>query len=363
MKKAVIIGAGHSGCWAAYELAKEGFDVEVFEEDKNPGMHAVLICTYSLCDYLGFVPKSMNKISKAVLFSKNSRTELEFDRKRPDLMIDRMDFTKMLEKKAKSAGARFHYSSRFIGFSKNKKVIVSLKEKNKTKKIEADILIGADGTLSRVARAAGLHSNKKLIEISQAVVNLKEKVDREAMQIWFYPELTNYFFWLTPIDGRKVAIGIMAEKNSKKILNDFLKRFKIEKIIEYQHTLAPFYEKGRISSDDVFLVGDAAGQMKVTTIGGIVSGLRGAEALSKAIISNRSYNRELCGLNSELQIHAIARNALDKFNDKDYDNLLEMMNYKVKRLFYGHTRDELSKMVLKLALAQPKFLLFARRLL
>ena len=362
MKKAVIIGAGHSGCWAAYELAKEGFDVDVYEEDRKPGMHAVLICTYSLCDYLGFVPRSMNRVSRAVLFSKNSGAELEFDRKRPDLIIDRMEFTKLLEKKARAAGARFHYSSRFLGFSKNKRITVNLKDGNKTRKIETDVLIGADGTLSRVAKAAGLHSNKKLIEISQAVVSLKEKVDREAMQIWFYPQLTNYFFWLIPIDSTKVAIGTMAAKNSMKILKDFLKRFKIEKVTEWQHTLAPSYEKGKISSDSVFLVGDAAGKMKVTTVGGIVSGLRSAKALSKAIISKRSYNRELCGLDSELQLHAIARKILDKFNDNDYDNLLEMMDYKVKRLFYGHTRDELSKMALKLALAQPKFLLFAKKL-
>ena len=44
----------------------------------------------------------------------------------------------------------------------------------------------------------------------------------------------------------------------------------------------------RVGAGNVYLVGDAAGQVKVSTVGGTVTGLRGAQAVALAILGQRA---------------------------------------------------------------------------
>src|SRR5207237_5065805 len=77
--------------------------------------------------------------------------------------------------------------------------------------------------------------------------------------------------------------------------------------LEYQAALIPLYQRSapsrRLGRTDIMMVGDAAGQVKVTTVGGTVSGLLGAHAASRAILKRTKYERELGGLDRELRLH------------------------------------------------------------
>ena len=67
----------------------------------------------------------------------------------------------------------------------------------------------------------------------------------------------------------------------------------------------------RIGRGDVYLVGDAAAQVKVSTVGGIVTGFRGARAVVDSILQNS--NKELRVLRRELGTHWLIRRALHHF--------------------------------------------------
>ena len=84
-------------------------------------------------------------------------------------------------------------------------------------------------------------------------------------------------------------MGLIAEdgKSVRNQLARFLDRLGLKpvqiqsaRIPSYNHVTRPWR---RISGCDVYLVGDAAAQVKVTTVGGLVTGLRGAKAAAKAI--------------------------------------------------------------------------------
>src|SRR5439155_34560 len=65
----------------------------------------------------------------------------------------------------------------------------------------------------------------------------------------------------------------------------------------------------QVGNGEVYLVGDAAAQVKVSTVGGIVTGFRGALGVSEALLQNGK-SRELAALRRELGTHWLIRRAL-----------------------------------------------------
>lgn len=80
----------------------------------------------------------------------------------------------------------------------------------------------------------------------------------------------------------------------------------------------------------MLLVGDAAGQVKVTTIGGVVTGMCGGAAAARAILGGTSYTAETSSLRWELRAHAALRHLLDAFTDADYDHMLNLLNRRTR---------------------------------
>ena len=64
------------------------------------------------------------------------------------------------------------------------------------------------------------------------------------------------------------------------------------------------------------MVGDAAGQVKVTTVGGTVTGIEGANAAARAILKRTSYRHELSSLKRELDLHWFIRVMLDRLDNR-----------------------------------------------
>ena len=110
-------------------------------------------------------------------------------------------------------------------------------------------------------------------------------------------------------------------------------------------------------------MGDAAGQVKVTTIGGVVTGLWGARAVAQAIVEGQAYDAALGRARWELDLHWLMRAVLNRFSDDDYDALLGLLNGKTLELLRTYNRDQLTGMWWKLLLAQPRWLPFLGRVL
>jgi flavin-dependent dehydrogenase len=117
------------------------------------------------------------------------------------------------------------------------------------------------------------------------------------------------------------------------------------------------YVEGVLSDDrNVFAVGDAAAQVKVTTVGGVVTGLYGAKALAHAILNGRNYSKSLRELKRELNLHVLVRQVLNRFNGEDYDELLGMINGGVKDILEEWTRDELKQMFFRMIWTNPRLI-------
>jgi len=117
-----------------------------------------------------------------------------------------------------------------------------------------------------------------------------------------------------------------------------------------------------LAGGDVYVVGDAAGHVKATTIGGIVTGFRGALAVAESILAGDP-GRKLQSLRRELNTHLLIRRLIHGFTQAHYSHLVDLLNARARRDLEAHTRDEPGGVLWRLCLHQPRFLLLALRAL
>jgi len=362
-KKVLIIGAGHAGCYLAALLAKK-YEVLVFEEHKKIGLPVQ--CTgivTSEINKLIEIKKDflVNRIKNAEISSENNSVKLKL--KNENIILNRAKFDSYLAEKARQKGAKIFLGARFLGYT-NKKAAIKIK--NKIKEIIFDIIVGADGPNSTVNKIFFKNKYKLIIGV-QARARLKND-----NVVNFYLNIGE-IAWVVPEDKKIARIGIITEKNTGKIFDNFLKKilgnnFK-SKIIEYQGGLVPVYNPKakthtKINGKDIFLLGDAASQVKATTYGGIIQGLTAAQAVANYLNEGKNYMKEYKKLNRELKTHLRVRNILDTFSQEDYDILISIIKKeKNKRILEAHERDNLSKIFIKFVFTEPRLVYFAKNLI
>lgn len=355
-----IIGAGPAGCYTAYLLAKAGAEVSVYEEHPIIGepLHCAGIVTNSIKKIID-IPESIiiNKISKARIYAPNN-TFIEFNLKNQNLILDRIKFDQWLGHIAQDTGAHFFFKHTFVDY-KNKEVI--LKYKETLKKIKTDYVVGADGPCSAVAKSIGEFKNRKFWQGIQARVKL---INQNIVE--FYPHIGT-FAWIIPEDKSIVRIGLLAKKDTYAIFKKFLEeKAPRSKLISKQAGLVPYYNSSiKTQKRRVYLVGDAATQVKATSGGGIIQGLIASQCVAKALVQHQDYEqlwRKKLAL--DLWIHLKIRKILDKFSAKDYNYLVNLINQKkIKKILQEFDRDYPAKFMLQMAVNEPRFLLFIKKII
>jgi len=360
-----IIGAGPAGLHTAYLLAKAGKEVNVFEEHKEIGLpvQCTGITTSHLKKFTEIKKEFLvNKLTTARVCSKNNFTD--FKLKNENLVIDRKKFDQYLAKKAKQAGAKIFLNHKYLGYSNNNIIIKDTRE-NTLKKIKTSILIGADGPLSKVSELI----NKKNVDFwIGAQAKVKIKAQKNIFEAHLGDIAPNFFAWLVPENKGIARIGLAAKKNVNTHLKKFLKFKNITQkdIIEHQGGLIPIYNpKIKIQDKNIYLVGDAAAQVKATTGGGLIPALSSSEILADSITKNIDYEKEFKkNINKNLFVALKLRKILNGFTDKDYDYLVNLFkNKKIKNIIEKYDREFPSEFITKLLIAEPRFLFFSKHLL
>lgn len=366
--KAIVIGASTAGLFAAYLLAKERIPVQVYDARETLGQPSrTLIVTGKLTEVLGFLPHEaiLNRVHRIELLSAHRRSIVELGQ--ADLVIERQKFIELLARKASEEGAEICSGFKFLGFEdEGNRLVISLRDQisGRDHTITTNLLLGADGVLSNVARAASRDS-RETVAIAQAKVVLPEKLSADCVKVWFDRQRTEFFYWLIPESESRAVIGLISRsaKGARESLERLLESQGCE-TLELQAAAVPLHnpllEPSRmISSSGILLIGDAGGQVKATTVGGVVAGLRGARAAVRAITGRASYGKTLRPLKAELDLHCMMRAVLNRFSDRNYDLLLELLDKRTKNLLAAHNRDQFKGAFFRLLLTQPRLLLLA----
>ena len=359
-----IIGAGPAGSYLAFLLAKKGKDVALIEEHDKIGspVQCTGIVTGSIEKFVKLPDKVVaNRCNKVIVASKNSRTEAEVD----EIVMWRNKFDEFMAEKAQDEGAKILINHQFLSFINKDTIKIKDKKNNKVKEIKSNFIIGADGPSSAVAKAANINLKNSYYIGMQAKVKLK--MDTNSFETYFGKDFPNFFGWVVPESEDTARLGLGAINNAKEHFYKFLeKRTGKKEVLCWESGIIPIYNpKQTIQKDNVYLIGDAATQVKATTGGGIIPSLKAAHTLCDCILNNNDYNKEFKKSSGrELLLHLKIRNVLNRFSDEDYDNLLKLMSQeKVKKILKKYDRDTPIPLVFNLLLKEPRFLLFGKYIL
>ena len=131
--------------------------------------------------------------------------------------------------------------------------------------------------LSAVAQAAGW-PRQKTVPLVQAIVKLPAGMPSDTVRVWFIPDDTPYFYWLIPDSPDRGALGLIGVdgQETRRSLEKFMEKRAFTPL-GFQGARVPLYNgwvpvQRKVGRGSVYLVGDAAGQVKVSTVGGIVTG-------------------------------------------------------------------------------------------
>jgi digeranylgeranylglycerophospholipid reductase len=358
-----IIGAGPAGSYVGFLLASRGHKVTVYERD--PEIGKPVQCTGILSDYFEklMVPSKdfvLNVVEKTRIYAPNGRY---IDaRIRPNYVICRKKFDNHLADMARTKGVVFLLNHSFNSFiSKGNKITSLLSNKGRKVRSNADVLIGADGPLSEVAKSAGLF--KAIMFIIGSQVEIEYQNDNA---VEFYPYLGCYA-WIVPVNRGVARIGVSSYKNSQSLLKDLLHKKLGQKLAglksENQSGVIPLFDAGiQAQKGNVYLVGDAATFNKATSGGGINQALKAGNILADCIHNRKNYNHAWKKqMFLELYLHLRLHRMMQKFNEDDWNRLIDIFSApKMRDILYSESRDRLIPMLIRIALAKPELALFAR---
>ena len=341
---AIVIGAGPAGSHTAYELASSGYRVAVLEQKEAPGIG--ICCTGIVSpecfDSFGITQNVvLTKANSAKFFAPSGNWVRLRTEKVQAYVVDRASFDLAIAAKAKAQGVDYFCSSRAVSIDigRGEARVESLCHGSK-EIFEARAVVLATGFEPRPSQRLGLGRITNFAIGAQAEVETR---GIDEVEIYFSQQIAQGFFaWLVPISDVRALAGVISSSHAKmhleRLLTSLASQGKlITKKAEIRQKTVPQRILSRTYGDRVLVVGDAAGQVKPTTHGGIYFGHIGAkiaaEVLSQAFASDDLTAARLCRyqkqwrakIGKELSTGYRARQLYTKLSDRQIEQIFHVI--------------------------------------
>ena len=359
-----IIGASVAGLYAGYHLAQARLPVTIYEARQNlTPPPRTLIVTSEWLRLLDFdaEPVVLNRVSRFQLIAQAESASVRLSE--PDVILERQRFVELLSDRVAGAGGTILPGHRLGRIAQDGTGCeLHIENGSGTTHASSRRVLGADGIDTTAAQILPDH-RLDAVALLQVRVPLPPDLDADTVRVVFDREATRFFFWLIPESATTAVAGLIHDtpEEAQESLDRFLSDQDLEPIGQTQEARVPMAPiqltaDSHAGDDRLMLVGDAAAQVKTTTVGGVVTGMRGARAAARSILNGTSYAHELRPLRRELNAHSLLRAILDGFTDEDYDRLLRLLNQGASQILSEHTRDELARgLWWRLIRAQPRW--------
>jgi geranylgeranyl reductase family protein len=343
MHDAIIVGGGPSGSHAARRLAENGCKVLVLEKQRQAGekrcctgiVGQECVSTFEIDNKV-----ILRQLNSAILFSPTGNS-LYLSRREPQAyVLDRSAFDVALAERAQRAGAEYSFSQRVTDISlESGHASVTVSHHGKESKIPARAVVIASGFTPGPNRRLGLGTPRDYVagvQVETATPGLEET------EVYFGEMAPGFFGWLVPTSPDRGRVGLMTRREPrlhlKKWLQQLVEQGKIATAdVQPSYGGIPLKPPARTYGERMLAVGDAAGQVKPTSGGGIYFGLIGAEiaagVLYRALADGDLSVKRLAGyehawrkkLGGELKTGYRARKLFERLNDRQIDQLFKII--------------------------------------
>jgi len=284
-----VIGAGPGGSTCAYVLAKDGAKVLLIDSRREVGYPvqcAEFVPVQLSYEFPEFFPKETvaQKVKDMVHYTPWGKVVSMYSE---GFILHREKWDKNIAELAKKEGAELKTKTKFLGFE-GRKIILKDLNKKEIYTVEADVVVGADGARSLVAKLTGEHTKDFLIT-AQYTLRLKRPLN--DLLIFFRDYIPGGYGWIFPKNElANVGVGVDLSYNVNVL--EVLKKF----VGDVQDFVEPEPVYGRTGGfipgegikkplrERVLLVGDAGGFCHPITGGGIANAVITGSMAGKAIL-------------------------------------------------------------------------------
>ena len=287
----VVVGAGPSGSTAAHELVRRGHSVLVVEEHARVGhpVQCAGLVSQRVLDLAGSDSMVRLPVHGATVLSPNLNA-LSFHAESPRaFVIDRAGLDIHLADRAARAGARFATGTKFAGVTSHGAeglVLDLVDEQGRAHQVRTRLVIGADGVASAVARAFRIRRPLEILPAFEAEFP-ESAGESDLVDVYLGNRISpGLFGWSIPdgAGGARVGVAVTPSATSARTYCERLvaqverrSGHRLRNPTSYLVSGIPIGSMPRTSGDAVLLVGDAAGQVKPLSGGGIFTGMRCAQ--------------------------------------------------------------------------------------
>ena len=324
----IVAGGSISGLLAAREIAKKGHTVLVLEEGFEVGTpdHCGGLVSKPALHDLGIEPSQKTfdcMINSAHIFSPTGKV-IKIDSKNQQVaVVNRRELDKQAALQAQQSGAEIMVNTSFK--EKTKNVV-----RTSVGDINCRILVDCRGV------GALINNDRNGVLLSAQYEVYADWIVDGIVQVYFdqirYP---GFFAWVIPSGTGVGKIGVAGRDiNASRTIEKFLKSMGNYSTI--RKIFAPIWIKGPIKefvSEDIVVAGDAAGQSKPTTAGGIYScgigGIMAGQAVAEYLETHKlfhlqQYKKSWDGkFGREFEKQRLARKILERIDNKTIDKLFD----------------------------------------
>ena len=324
----VVAGGSIAGLLCAREISSSGFSVLVIEEDYEIGTpeHCGGLVSLAGLEELGVIPfrKTFDHmIESAKITAPNGSSFTINSKKQKVVEISRRELDKQIAFQAQKKGTVIKVRTSF-------QEITDTGIRTNEGKVDCKIFVDARGVSSLI------HKDRTGILSSAQYEIYADWIKKGKVEVIFdqkrYP---GFFAWIIPSNEGKgkvgvAGLGINVAETIDRVLEEKGNHSTIRKIF------APIWIKGPIKKfvdGKTVIIGDAAGQAKPTTAGGIftsgMGGVYAGQAISKFLKTNNSKDLEeyqkkwTDRFGNEFEKQLLARKILERVDNNTINKLFE----------------------------------------
>ncbi len=355
---AVVVGGGPAGSTAAEAIAKNGYEVLILEEHPQIGFpqHCTGKISVNASKELNLPLTGVLQEVRGATFYAPDMNPLKIEREKTQAYIyDRIILDKSLSERAVDAGAALLTDAQALSITVDAhSANILFRHEGKHLNLSSRVVISADGAGAALARCLGIYSKKRSMlrtAVQREIVGLRN-FEPERVELYLGKQYAPGFFaWIVPTGEESARVGLCVEPSQSKHLLEYMERFigahpvarrKLSGgscVSQRAHVIPTGGALRRTVSDGVLVVGDAAGQVKSTTGGGLYYGMVCAkiagQVASKALSSGRELllRKDLAAyeslwrkrLGKEIAASAKARLLLDSLTDEELSYLFQII--------------------------------------